>query len=284
MAGQIVTGALNASGLTHCLEVSGDSSARNQVLGHVFGIVPPYLFMMLIGILFGVSTGNPDPIEAVIEVAPNPILGSLILLFVILAQISTNLTINILPPTNAFQDSLGISWGQGVLLTGVLSMATLPWLLSTNDLFYTFISFYAAFLGPIIGILLADYWVIRKRDTDVPELYEKSDDSKFWFIRDFSMTRVVSMLVGTALSLPFLNVGWMIGLPVGFASYLLLTRATPDRRVTTYLSADREPTSASEADQHRSYIGNRSTESYRRDGEPAGRGTQSGNLPLQGRQ
>jgi NCS1 family nucleobase:cation symporter-1 len=56
------------------------------------------------------------------------------------------------------------------------------------------------------------------------------------------------MLIGTVVSLPFLDVGWMIGLPVGFVSYLLLTRATLDRRVTTYLSADREPTSASEAD------------------------------------
>jgi nucleobase:cation symporter-1, NCS1 family len=248
MVGQIITGALNASDLTRHLEVSGNGGARNQVFGHIFGIIPPYLFMMLIGILFGVSTGNPNPIEAVMEVAPNPILGSLMLLFVILAQISTNLTINILPPTNVFQDSLGISWGQGVILTGVLSVGTFPWLLFTSDLFYTFISFYAAFLGPIIGILLADYWIVRKRDTDVPELYEKSGDSKFWFVRGFSVTGLVSMLIGTIVSFPFLDIGWMIGLPVGFVSYLVLTRFTVNKRVTDYISADSEPISASEAD------------------------------------
>lgn len=248
MVGQIITGALNASDLTRHLEVSGDGSARNHVLSHVFGIIPPYLFMMLIGILFGVSTGNPNPIEAVMEVAPNPILGSLMLLFVILAQISTNFTINILPPTNVFQDSLGITWGQGVVLTGVLSIGTFPWMLFTSDLFYTFISFYAVFLGTIIGVLLVNYWIVRKRDTDVPELYEKSAESKFWFVRGFSVTGLVSMLVGTVLSLPFLDIGWMIRLPVGFASYLVLTRVTLNRRVTDYLSTDREPTAATEAD------------------------------------
>lgn len=248
MVGQIITGALNASDLTRHLEVSGDGSARNQVLGHVFGIIPPYLFMMLIGILFGVSTGNPNPIEAVMEVAPNPILGSLMLLFVILAQISTNLTINILPPTNVFQDSLGITWGQGVVLTGVLSIGTFPWMLFTSNLFYTFISFYAAFLGPIIGILLADYWIVRQRDTDVPQLYEKSEDSKFWFVRGFSVSGLVSMLIGTVVSLPFLDIGWMIGLPVGFVSYLVLTRAALNRRMIEYISTDREPTATTEAD------------------------------------
>jgi NCS1 family nucleobase:cation symporter-1 len=204
--------------------------------------------MMLIGILFGVSTGNPNPIEAVMEVAPNPILGSLMLLFVILAQISTNLTINILPPTNVFQDSLGISWGQGVVLTGVLSIATFPWMLFTSDLFYTFISFYAAFLGPIIGILLADYWIIRKRDTDVTELYKKSADSKFWFVRGFSVTGLVSMIIGTAVSLPFLDIGWMIGLPVGFASYLVLTKLAFNSRVSNRISTEQKSVTAPEAD------------------------------------
>ncbi|AQL44774.1 thiamine permease (plasmid) [Halorientalis sp. IM1011] len=248
MVGQVITGALNASDLTRHLEVSGNGSARNQVLGHIIGIIPPYLFMMLIGILFGVSAGNPNPIEAVMEVAPNPILGSLMLLFVVLAQISTNLTMNILPPANVFQDTFGVSWKQGVVATGVLSVATFPWMLFTSDLFYTFISFYAAFLGPIIGILMADYWIVKRRETDVDELYDKSADSKFWFVRGFSVTGIVSMVLGTVVSLPYLDMGWMIGLPVGFASYLLLTKFALDDRVKSYMAPAAGARSTPDAD------------------------------------
>lgn len=248
MVGQVITGALNASDITRHLEVSNGGGARNQILGHIVGIIPPYLFMMLIGILFGVSAGNPNPIEAVMDVAPNPLLGSLMLLFVVLAQISTNLTMNILPPANVFQDTFGVSWKQGVVATGVLSIATFPWMLFTSNLFYTFISFYAAFLGPILGVLMADYWIVRKRDTDVEELYNETDSSKFWFVRGFSPTGIVSMFVGTAVSMPFLDVGWMIGLPVGFVSYLALTRYAFNERMDSLVSSDPGTVSATDAD------------------------------------
>ena len=108
------------------------------------------MFMLLVGLVFGVSTGNANPIEAIMIVAPNPLVGSAMLLFVLGAQISTNLTLNILPPTHVFQDSLGISWRQGVILTSALSIVSFPWYLFSSNIFYTFINAYSVFLGPLL--------------------------------------------------------------------------------------------------------------------------------------
>lgn len=232
--GFVVTGALNASDLSRHLKNSGDS--RNHVLGHLLGIAPPMLFMLIVGLVFGVSTGNPNPVDAIMVVAPNPVMGSVMLLFVLGAQISTNLTLNILPPTHVFQDSLGLSWRQGVVLTSALSVVSFPWVLFTSDIFYTFINTYAAFLGPALGVLLADYWVIRRRDTDIAALYQTNRESKFWFINGYSVTAIVSVLVGAAVSLPFLSVSLLIGLPIGFGVYIILRRADLDANIQSYLS------------------------------------------------
>lgn len=68
-----------------------------------------------------------------------------------------------------------------VVLVGVLSVLTFPWLLFTSSLFFTFVNFYVLFLGPAVGVMIADYWIVRRRDIDVEALYDESEESKFWF-------------------------------------------------------------------------------------------------------
>ncbi|WP_227378107.1 cytosine permease [Haladaptatus halobius] len=232
--GFIITGALNASDLSRHLKESGGS--RNQIVGHLLGIAPPMMFMLLVGLVFGVSTGNANPIEAIMIVAPNPWIGSAMLLFVLGAQVSTNLTLNILPPTHVFQDSLGLSWKLGVILTSVLSVISFPWYLFSSGIFFTFINVYSIFLGPALGVLMADYWIIRKRDTDLSSLYTIDQSSKFWFIRGFSATALLSMLIGSLASIPFLNISWMIGLPISTISYVLLKNNQFDEYVSNNFS------------------------------------------------
>jgi len=176
-------------------------------------------------------------------VAPNPALGAAMLLFAILAQISTNLVNNLLPPTHVFQDSLGVTWKRGLIITTVLSFLCFPWLLFTSAFFSTFIQIYSAFLGPIVGVLLADYWVTRQRDTDIDSLYNRSSDSKFWFVRGFSVTGMVSMLIGVGVSLPILDLSWVIGLPTAFVAYAVLARVDLNRYVveSTSTQSTRSP-------------------------------------------
>lgn len=236
VGGQLITAALNISDITRHLDTKRGS--LNLALGNILGLVPAYLFMLLVGLLFSVTTGITNPVEAIMAVAPNPVLGAAMLLFAILAQISTNLVNNLLPPTHIFQDSIGVSWKGELMVTTVLSFLSFPWLLFSSALFSTFIQFYSAFLGPIVGILLADYWIARERDTDIESLYDRSESSKFWFVRGFSVTGLVSMLVGVAVSLPILDLSWVIGLPTAFITYTSLSKLELDIYVSESISTD----------------------------------------------
>lgn len=239
--GTVITGAMNVSDLSRHLDHSGGS--RNHILGHLLGLAPPLLFMMIVGLVFGIFTGNPDPIEAIMDVAPTPLLGALMLIFVLTAQISTNLTMNILPPTHVFQDTLGISWRTGVVLVGVLSVLTFPWLLFTSSLFFTFVNFYALFLGPAVGVMIADYWIVRRRDIDVEALYDESEESKFWFWNGFSVSGLSALIIGALVSMPIMDISWMIGLPVAFIVYLGMEKAKIDQKTSSATIKEKEPVS-----------------------------------------
>lgn len=222
VGGQLITAALNISDITRHLDT--EKGTTNLAIGNLVGLVPAYLFMLLIGLLFSVTTGITNPVRAIMEVAPNPILGAAMLLFAILAQISTNLVNNLLPPTHIFQDSVGVSWRGGLVITTVLSFLAFPWLLFTSAFFSTFIQIYSAFLGPIVGVLLADYWIVRRRDVDIEALYDESRHSEFWFVRGFSVTGIAAMLAGVVVSLPILDLSWVIGLPTAFVAYAALSK------------------------------------------------------------
>jgi NCS1 family nucleobase:cation symporter-1 len=224
--GVLITGALNISDMSRHLE--NDDGTRTHILGHILGVAPAVVFMLLIGVLFGISAGSANPVAAVMEVAPTPLFGTIMLLFILFAQISTNLTLNILPPTHVFQDTLDISWESGVILTGILSIVTFPWALFTSSLFSLFINFYSIFLGAIVGVMLADYWIVRERELDVNALYEDGPISKNWYMRGFCLSGVFSLLIGTIASLPVIEVSWMVGLPVSFISYILLNKVGLD--------------------------------------------------------
>ena len=244
VGGQLITAALNISDITRHLDT--ERGAVNLAVGNLLGLVPAYLFMLLIGLLFSVTTGITNPVEAIMAVAPSPALGAAMLLFAILAQISTNLVNNLLPPTHVFQDSLGVSWKQGLVITTVLSFLSFPWMLFTSALFSTFIQVYSAFLGPIVGVLLADYWITRQRDTDIDALYDATETSDFWFVRGFSATGLVSMLLGVAVSIPILDLSWVIGLPTAFVVYAGLSKAKFNKYVIR--STTRQGTQSVEGD------------------------------------
>ena len=218
----VVPGILNISDVSRHLKKSAGTG--NSWLGHMIGIAPPWLYMLYVGIIFGIATGTADPVAAIMELAPSAAIGVAMLVFVLGAQISTNLTLNILAPAHAIQDLFNVKWSIGVIITGVLSIATAPWVLFTSANFFTFMNTYSVFLGPIIGVLLADYWIIRKRTVDVEASYDTKVGSKYWYKGGFSIAAIASFVVGGVASIPFIEISWIIGMPVGFVLYIILRK------------------------------------------------------------
>lgn len=226
----VVPGILNISDVSRHLKKS--SGTGRAWVSHMVGIAPPWFYMLFVGIIFGIATGTADPVAAIMELAPSTAIGVAMLVFVLGAQISTNLTLNILAPAHAIQDLFNVKWFVGVIITGVLSLATAPWVLFTSANFFTFMNTYSVFIGPIIGVTLADYWVVRKRKVDVEASYDTEAGSKYWYKGGFSIAAIASFVVGGVASIPFIEISWMIGLPVGFVLYVILRKVVNVDRVT----------------------------------------------------
>jgi NCS1 family nucleobase:cation symporter-1 len=108
----------------------------------------------------------------------------------------------------------------------VLGILSCPWLLLANmQVFSGFILYYSALFGPILGVMLADYYVVRRRRLVVDDLYVADATSKHWYQGGFKVAALVAVAVPSAITMIwFLPVSWLVGLPVGFVLYLLLNR------------------------------------------------------------
>jgi NCS1 family nucleobase:cation symporter-1 len=81
---------------------------------------------------------------------------------------------------------------------------------------------YSCFLGPILGITLADYWIVNRRQTDVKALYDMQKGGKYWYKNGFSIAAIITLVIGGVVSLLAIDFSWMVGAPVGFVLYIVL--------------------------------------------------------------
>jgi len=225
--GILVAVMLSASDLTRYLE----RRRASMWLGHLLGIAPPLAFMMVLGFTSAVTTGQWDPIAALMQLSPSPVLMLALLAFILVAQFSTNLTVNILPTAFIFEEVFGLDWRRGVLLTGVLASLTFPWvLLESGSNFVTFINYYTAFFGPLLGCMLAQRW-LEEGEPCIEELYEPGPASRYWYTAGMNPAAIATtLLVSPAIMRWFLDISWLAGLPLGVATYLCLARLLPRAR------------------------------------------------------
>ena len=135
-----------------------------------------------------------------------------------------------------------ISFTKGAFITAVLGIVTQPWRLlsSTEGYIFTWLIGYSALLGPIAGIIIADYFLVRQRTLDIDALYSTSGD--YWYSGGYHGKAFLAMVIGVLPSLPgFLDVAipsisvpkifqslyscaWFVGFGVSIVAYLALTR------------------------------------------------------------
>ena len=207
---------LNISDYTR--EYTKKGTNKKMLLIHIIGTLPTTLFMGLIGLLAAGVTGNWDPIVLFTEVMPNPIIMIIALLFVAIAQITTNVMLNVIPPAYVMMDMFKISYKKGALITGLLAFATFPWKIATADYFNKFIQFYSIFLGPIFAVMVVDYYFVRKKNLDINNLY----DEKGPYV-GVNWAGIIAVLIGSAFGALILEISWYISLlPAGISYYMLM--------------------------------------------------------------
>ena len=172
---------------------------------------------------------------------PAVLITSLIALCI--ATLATNIAANVVSPANDFAHLAPrkISFRTGGYITGVLGVLMMPWKLLANPESYIFdwLGGYSALLGPIAGVLIADYFVIRRTKLDLVALYKP--DGEYRYTNGFSLLAIAAILLGALPSLPgflvqvkqlkpesvpptlvnLFHYSWFIGFAVAFAIYLV---------------------------------------------------------------
>ena len=156
-------------------------SQKDQVLGQLIGLPPTMTLFSFIGIIVTGATvlifGKAiwDPVELVGKLgSPTVVVISMIAL--LLATLSTNLAANVVSPAIGFSSLAPskIGYRTGGVITALIGIAIMPWKLLDNfsDYIFTWLIGYSALLGPIAGIMLCDYFIMRRTRLDADALYD----------------------------------------------------------------------------------------------------------------
>jgi NCS1 family nucleobase:cation symporter-1 len=156
-------------------------SQRSQALGQALGLPATMTAFAFIGVavtsatmvLFGEAIWDPVALIARIGNAPVIIFGAIIIL---LAQLTTNMAANVVSPANDFSSLAPrrISYVAGGLITAAIGIVMMPWKLYADAAAYifTWLLGYSSLMGAIGGVLIADYWVLRRRQLSLPDLFK----------------------------------------------------------------------------------------------------------------
>jgi len=185
-------------------------------------IVVAYGFVLTIGAMLASATGNTNPVKAFAIVVNNDYVTVIVSSFIILGVIAVNMVANIIPPAYVITLLTKLKYKMAVTVTGLLAIGSFPWLLvqdSSAKGLQIFILIYSAFLGPVVAILLLEYYVLRKQKIDIDELYKA--DGQF---AGFNKAAMLAILIGAAFAFIEVHLSWIIGFVIGGISYLLLMK------------------------------------------------------------
>ncbi|XP_023539092.1 purine-uracil permease NCS1 [Cucurbita pepo subsp. pepo] len=155
------------------------------------------------GVIFGHIISNPIDLLGHIGGFATKVLA---IFGIILATVTTNVAANVVAPANALVNLSPsyFTFTRGALLTAVIGIVFQPWrLLSSSESFvYTWLVGYSALLGPIGGVMVADYYFIRRRELIVEDLYSLSPTGAYYYSGGFNLTAVTALVVGVLPVIP----------------------------------------------------------------------------------
>jgi NCS1 family nucleobase:cation symporter-1 len=220
-------------------------SQREQVLGQAVALPTTMFAFAAMGVMItsasAILYGEPiwDPVKLVGRFH-SPVIVGFAMFSVVVATLAVNIAANVVSPANDFANALPrwISFRTGGLITGLIGILMQPWRLLADPKGYIFawLVGYSGGLGSIAGVLIADYWIVRRRSLDLADLYLR--DGRYG---DWNPAAVIATLAGCALAWgglvipsirPLYDYGWFVGFFTSGAIYLLFPRpriaATPE--------------------------------------------------------
>ncbi|MDR7332696.1 NCS1 family nucleobase:cation symporter-1 [Roseateles asaccharophilus] len=181
---------------------------RDQVVGQAIGLPVPMALFSMVGvigfsasaILYGKAELFPDALLAKM----GPVAAGIGLLVILLANLTTNVAANLVSPSYDFSQLAPskISFRMGGLIAAVIGLLFMPWklLATSGGYLFTWLGGYGTLLGAIAGILLTDYYLIRRTELNSTDLYRRGGEYEYsggWNVR-----AIVALLLGVLPCLP----------------------------------------------------------------------------------
>ena len=240
-------------------------SQRDQVYGQVLGLPTTMTLFPLVGVLttsatvivFGEAIWDPVALTGKLD---NPIALIIMLAALALATLTTNVAANVVSPSYDFSNAWPrrISFRTGGIITGILGILIQPWNLlnDPNAYIFTWLGTYGGATGAIAGVLMVDYWLIRRNKFKLADLYRT--EGVYRYARGWNWIAVVALLVGIVMAIggaysatdgapfpangiipflkPFYDYSWVVGLIVSGAIYWVLTATIGRKHVAAQMA------------------------------------------------
>ena len=215
-------------------------SQREQVTGQIIGLPPSMTFFAFVGVIVTSSTaiiyGHTEwDIVKLAGKFESKLMVSFAMIGIVISTLATNIAANIVSPANDFSNLAPskISFRLGGYITGIIGVLIFPWKLiaDPNGYIFTWLIAYSSLLGPVGGIMVADYYFIRRKQLSVTDLY--SEQGRYRYEDGYNLRALFALLIGILPNIPgfLLQVelvgghafpGWVTGLYhyawfVGFA-------------------------------------------------------------------
>jgi NCS1 family nucleobase:cation symporter-1 len=209
-------------------------SQREQAIGQVVALPTTMTVFAAMGVLITSATviifGRAiwDPVQLVAQFKA-PVVVAISMFTAVVATLAVNIAANVVSPANDFANAFPrlIRFRTGGLITGIIGILMQPWKLLADPQGYIFqwLLGYSGGLGSIAGVLIADYWLVRRTELSLEDLY--LPNGAYRYSRGWNWKAVAATLVGCALAWgglvfpplkPLYDYAWFVGF---FASGLL---------------------------------------------------------------
>src|SRR5437867_5123336 len=219
---------------------------RAQALGQALGLPTTMTLYSFIGVaVTSASTvifGEPiwDPV-ALLAKFHNPLVTVISMLALLVATLTTNVAANVVSPANDFSNlwPRRISFRTGGLITGFVGIAIMPWKLLTDYGTYIFgwLVGYSGLLGPVAGVIITDYFLVRGRELDLEDLYLRG--GAYEYASGFNPRALLALAAGIGVALAGLVVpplrwlydyAWFVGFFTAAALYAAIMERPHLRR------------------------------------------------------
>src|SRR5215207_8119134 len=184
---------------------------RSQVIGQALGLPLTMTAFSFIGIAVTAATivvfGKAvwDPVVLVTKLTGDiPALLILAMFVIAIAQISTNMAANVVSPSFDFSNLAPkvISFRTGGIITAVIGILSFPWILleTAGAYIFTWLVGYGSLLGAIGAVMIVDYWILRRRQLDLADLYKH--EGRYAYAGGWNWRAIIAVFVGVVPVVP----------------------------------------------------------------------------------